>query len=661
MIISSRLTLPLTLALFLSTASFYAQNPERCGTDSFQEQLMQDPDYAQEWEARQERFQRFKLDRSGDRMPVCAEPLLIPVAVHFQETAIPLACAIDMALSQVETLNADFAATNADIGNWTDDASQYFPGINNAESCIQFCLATLNHPAGFGLSDGNYAVTINETAGDNDPAWSGYLNFWVRDIGPLGYSPLGGSGNGDGVTCDINAFGSVECGGNTIMGQYNLGRTITHEIGHYLNLEHPWGGGGCASTDDVADTPVTDNSTFGCPNTPFINCTDNVLWPTYMEYCDDLCLFMFTAGQVQRMEDYVNANLNNLIDNSVTTCQESACQGFDGSVAEVDESCDGNDGVLTMSTTEGNPPFEYSIDGGLFFQNGNVFAGLSQGTYEVVIRDAADCEYTETVTLTREQAQLDIEQTSPAFCGADDGLLEVSTSSGGGFQFSMNAGPFQPSGLFDSIPSGNHLIEAQNSTGCTGSIYVNVDDENDLGIVVEEIKAVNCFLFDNGRIQFRLNGGEEPFIYSIDGSGEVSNVPVFDMLSPGEHIVYIEDGRGCEATIPFTILRNANSLDADCPCVVYMPNAFTPNGDDVNERFVPRTACPLRQFELEIYDRFGTVIFRSEHISDTWGADGGSGYYVEDGIYHYRLRYAWGEDGDSSVSREEIGSITVIR
>jgi len=179
----------------------------------------------------------------------CDTPLIIPVAVHFQNTGVPLDCAIEMALSQVQTLNEDFNATNPDIATWYDLQPDIWPGIDNKESCISFCLATLNHPAGYGLTDGAYAVTVDQVdndQNDQDADWTGYLNFWVRPIGggTLGYSPYGGNGNGDGVTCDPAYFGSVSCGGNAISPTYNMGRTLTHEVGHYLFLEHPWGGGG---------------------------------------------------------------------------------------------------------------------------------------------------------------------------------------------------------------------------------------------------------------------------------------------------------------------------------------------------------------------------------------------------------------------------------
>jgi hypothetical protein len=304
----------------------------------------------------------------------CATPLIIPVAVHFQNAAIPQACAIDMALDQIEILNEDFAATNADISEWYSQQPSIWPNISNAESCIQFCLATTDHPAGFGLVDGDYAVTIDQTTGDFNSAWSGYMNMWVRDIGPLGYSPLGGSGNGDGVTCHPQAFSSISCGGNSLYGTYNLGRTITHEVGHYLLLNHPWANGGCSSNDNVADTPVTSEPIYGCPSgQTIVNCTDPVLWPSYMDYCNDACLFMFSAGQVARMENYVTSSLQNLLNNAVTACQDlceadcgctdpDACN-YDATAANDDGSCDYTCLGCTDSTACNYDPTATTNDG----------------------------------------------------------------------------------------------------------------------------------------------------------------------------------------------------------------------------------------------------------------------------------------------------------
>ena len=88
---------------------------------------------------------------------------------------------------------------------------------------------------------------------------------------------------------------------------YNLGRTATHEIGHWLNLFHIWGDDGtaCTGRDLVADTPNQGSENFGCPAFPHTdNCTsgNGVMFMNYMDYTDDGCMNMFTAGQKTRMQ-----------------------------------------------------------------------------------------------------------------------------------------------------------------------------------------------------------------------------------------------------------------------------------------------------------------------------------------------------------------------
>jgi hypothetical protein len=88
---------------------------------------------------------------------------------------------------------------------------------------------------------------------------------------------------------------------------FGLGRTATHEVGHWLNLFHIWGddGQGCSGSDGVDDTPNQAGSNGGCPTFPHITCNNGPngdMFMNYMDYTDDACMFMFTQGQVDRME-----------------------------------------------------------------------------------------------------------------------------------------------------------------------------------------------------------------------------------------------------------------------------------------------------------------------------------------------------------------------
>jgi len=167
------------------------------------------------------------------------------------------------------------------------------------------------------LTNGQPAVTINQTTGDQNSAWAGYLNIYVQfGTGVLGYAPLGGSGNGDGVVIEGTAFGAgSQCGNIGAQAPYNLGRTTTHEVGHYLLLDHIWGNG-CGQDDLVADTPNSQSEYYDCPNVGASSCGSTDMHMNYMDYTNDACMYMFSAGQITRSENYVTSNLGNLTSNA---------------------------------------------------------------------------------------------------------------------------------------------------------------------------------------------------------------------------------------------------------------------------------------------------------------------------------------------------------
>ncbi len=294
-----------------------------CGMQEHHSKMMTDDSYRKNHERKLSKMQAMSSGRSA----ICSDPTVLPIAVHYQGVSNPdAACLIELAKSQIDILNDDYTSQNDDINNWTDNAASSFPNINNGETCVKFCIATQNHPTGYNLSNGDLAVTINQTTGDNVSAWSGYINIFVRpDLGYLGYSPLGGTGDGDGVVVDANAFGSgAGCGTVSPDGPYDLGRTLTHELGHYLLLDHVWGGnGGCNDDDGVNDTPVSTEPYYGCPSIGASSCSSTDLHMNYMDYTNDACMYMFTAGQSTRMENYFISNLQNVIANAANVCDES--------------------------------------------------------------------------------------------------------------------------------------------------------------------------------------------------------------------------------------------------------------------------------------------------------------------------------------------------
>jgi hypothetical protein len=302
-----------------------------CDSDAIMEQLLQDPEY---YEAHQQKLARAEsmAQNQIDFREDCTNTIVLPIAIHFQGISNPdRACLEALAANQIETVNQDFQGMNSDIVNWDNVQNNFFPGISNGDGCVEFCIPTMNHPSGFGLSDGDPAVTINQFSGDFSGAWSGYINVFVRNINALGYSPLGGNGNGDGVTVDIQAFGTTpSCGQVSPGAPFNLGRTLTHELGHYFLLYHIWRNDGCGIDDQVSDTPLADDEYFGCPSVGQSSCGSTDMHMNYMDYTNDMCMYMFSAGQMTRMENYILANLSNVMDNADNVCTASVPTCDDG-------------------------------------------------------------------------------------------------------------------------------------------------------------------------------------------------------------------------------------------------------------------------------------------------------------------------------------------
>ena len=305
---------------FLITNLVSAQD-RSCGMESHMEELMQDPAFAEQWHENQAKFKAQVIKSSNiEQRNNVLNPIVIPVAVHFpggQES--DRSCLEALAQTQIDILNADYTATNSDANLW-NSASQFYPGSVHGVANLTFCIATQNHPNNTDndLVEGGPAVTIGYNfggGGDTDGAWSGYMNILVKNIngGILGYSPLGGNiAAGQSVVLNLFAFGSgAGCPNSGVVpgAPYNLGRTVTHEVGHFYNLRHIWGDGGCGVDDGISDTPLASGSNGGCPSPGSVpGCVpgEYEMSMNYMDYTNDACMYMFTQGQMDVADNYIN-------------------------------------------------------------------------------------------------------------------------------------------------------------------------------------------------------------------------------------------------------------------------------------------------------------------------------------------------------------------
>lgn len=201
--------------------------------------------------------------------------------------------------SQIDVLNADYAGTNADITK----VPTTFSGVKAGNCNIRFVLSNVVRKSTTKTSwSTNDAMKKSSTGGIDATSPTTTLNIWVCTLGNgiLGYAQFpGGTAATDGVVILNTAFGNT----GTAAAPFNKGRTATHEVGHWLNLRHIWGDATCGS-DLVSDTPLHNTANYGCPAAGHKStCTGTPIemWMNYMDYTDDACMYMFSAGQKARM------------------------------------------------------------------------------------------------------------------------------------------------------------------------------------------------------------------------------------------------------------------------------------------------------------------------------------------------------------------------
>jgi len=202
-----------------------------------------------------------------------------------------------------------------------------------------------------------------------------------------------------------------------------------------------------------------------------------------------------------------------------------------------------NDGVITINTSSGVNPFQYSIDGGQTFLTSNTFNGLAPGVYNVMIQGATGiCSYQETVTIEAcEFISANIEATDASSVVSTDGMIEITPTSGvGPYLYSIDGGQnFVTTNVFTNLAVGPYNVVIQDDAGiCLYEEVVPIEVE---GLSVDEE------LFSNG-IKIYPNPTKNDFtieIESISALNETVNIEVYDNLGRTIRIGSIsKDGSG---------------------------------------------------------------------------------------------------------------------
>ncbi len=285
----------------------------------------------------------------------------------------------------------------------------------------------------------------------------------------------------------------------------------------------------------------------------------------------------------------------------------------------------GNDGgaQLSLISQADNFSLEWIVPNSATIENDQV-NGLSAGNYEVLVR-ADGCQKYFSFQITEPQELIgDLDLINVRCFGESNGSAQANITGGtGAYNFQWSHDQNQSTASVHNLPEGEHSVRIVDENNCELILNFTIT-EPDLLVIDEVISTlVSCPGGSDGTLEALVSGGTRPYTFIWEENSSSSDLATG--YAQGDYSVKVIDANGCEA-------NNNQSVEAAIPKVV-LPNAFTPNGDNLNDTFGPTTPCGIL-FKMEIYNRWGQVIFSTNSSTDQW--DGTfQGNPVESGKYTY--------------------------
>ncbi|HEY9116288.1 MAG TPA: gliding motility-associated C-terminal domain-containing protein, partial [Roseivirga sp.] len=315
-------------------------------------------------------------------------------------------------------------------------------------------------------------------------------------------------------------------------------------------------------------------------------------------------------------------------------------------------------GAIDLSITGGKPgDYQVSWDNGM---TGESLAGLSAGNYVAMVTDALGCTVEQTFTIAQpEELVIANIAVFPVRCFQEDnGSADLTIMGGvkfdnGNYQFIWESEGIETitnQHVNDNLSAGTYNVKVIDANGCEAVSSFVIEEPPLLEVDIESIiNEPICPQASNGMAFIDAKGGTPDYQFYWSNKPTVDDPNASD-LSRGNYEVRVVDANGCETSYEIEVVERFPKI--------FIPNAFSPNGDGNNDTFKPVTDCQLNYY-MQVFNKWGTIVFSSEDINVGW--DGTfQGEMVQAGEYSYVVFYS-GTLNEVSFEETYRGSFSLIR
>ena len=329
-------------------------------------------------------------------------------------------------------------------------------------------------------------------------------------------------------------------------------------------------------------------------------------------------------------------------------------QIFIANVTMTEPICFGEpNGRISLTAFGGTGQLKYKINGGTL-QNDSVFTNLVAGNYSITVVDALGCTTSTSVDVTEPTAVGAIVNLQSANCtdSKDGKAIIIGTGGRGGYKYYITPGlHINKSGIFVGLEPGTYVLRVVDTTDCeyTTNITINPPANPLANMITKQDLACNG-VGNEGTATANAAGGTPPYTY-LWSTEPPQTTPQASTLYFGFYDVTVIDANGC-------IVKDTVYIqEGPCCDVSFIPNAFSPNGDQVNDEFRVLTTAGINLLQLEIYNRWGKRIWSTIDYRRGW--DGKiEGVDAAIDTYYYIFRYKCTRD---NITYTKKGDVILIR